>query len=394
MGARALAIGAGPEQRASIAAARRLGCAVLALDGRADAEARDEAHDFRQADLMDVDAVIAAARTFSPDFVIPAPLARPLATAGAVNDALGLKGLSGLGGRLATDKRAMRAAFTAAGVPMAEQAEVADAAALHAFAARHGLPVVLKPAGGSGSRGVRLFETARELPGVLSPLPGDGWIAETALQGMELGVDGVKSGGRVHLLALRVKRMTDPPRRQELSYHALDPAGIAQAPRIAELAGQCLQAMDSEDCFFNADMMIAADGAVSVIELAPRPGGNNIFSNILTRAFGLDLLEWFMAALIAGRPAVPPAFRTPAYFEYLPVPAGRVRAVGDLSALAGGPEAVEAVTPLRPGDVLDPVADGASAMARGWMLCETADARRGAQIALDCARIIEMEPLP
>lgn len=391
---RALAIGAGAEQARAIAAARALGAEVLALDGRADAEGAGAANRFTHVDLMDAEAVLAIAREFRPDFVIPVPLARPLIMAGIVNDALGLKGVTERGARLANDKQAMREAFTARGVPMARQMRVDDAGALRAAADALGFPLVLKPRAGSGSRGVTLIERESALPARLDPIPHDDWIAEAALQGTELGVDGVKIAGQVHVLCLRVKRMTEPPHRQELSYHAIDPASFALTPRITALAAACLEAMACDDCFFNADMMAGPDGGVSVIELAPRPGGNNIFSHILTRVFGTDLITWFMEAQMAGRAATPPPFGAPVYFEYLPVPAGRVARVGDLSALRGGKADIALESPLRPGDVLGPVTDGASAMARGWVLCSPADACEGAKIALDCARIIIVEAQP
>ena len=64
---------------------------------------------------------------------------------------------------LAGDKLAARAAAAAAGLPVVEGRELADAADAHRFAAEHGHPLMLKAAAGGGGRGIKLVNDVAEL---------------------------------------------------------------------------------------------------------------------------------------------------------------------------------------------------------------------------------------
>lgn len=375
---RALAIGAGPEQADPIALARALGADVLALDGRADAQGAGAANRFAHIDLMDADAVLKLAREFAPDFLIPAPLARPLITAGIVNDALGLKGVSEHAARLANDKQAMREAFTALSVPMARQISVADISGLRAAAETLGFPLIVKPRSGSGSRGVTLAEREGELPVTLD---GADWLAEEALTGREIGVDGAVIGGEVRLLSIRWKMLTPPPFRQAISYLAKDPAGEAASPQVAAIAAKAFKALQCDNVLFHADMMVSDAGAVSLIELAPRPSGHAIHSALLPICYGQNVMESFISLVLMGQVMTPLVFQRPAFFSFLPVPPGRVTATPDFAPLIAEIGRIAVKCELTSGDRLEPLIDGASALQRGFMVMLTADELEGIRMA-------------
>lgn len=387
---RALAIGAGSEQANPIALARALGADVLALDGRADAQGAGAATSFAHVDLMDAEAVLKIAAEFRPDFLVPAPLARPLITAGIVNDALGLKGVTDHAARLANDKQAMREAFTAAGVPMARQISVADAGALRAAATELGFPLILKPRSGSGSRGVTLAERESELPVALE---GTDWLAEEALNGREIGVDGAVIGGEVRLLSIRWKMLSPPPHRQAISYLAKDPAGEAVSPQVAAIAANAFGALGCDNVLFHADMMVSEAGEVSLIELAPRPSGHAIHSALLPLCYGQSVIERFIALVLMGQIVTPLAFQRPAFFSFLPVPPGRITATPDFAGPIAGEGRIAVKCDLKAGDGLGPLIDGASALQRGFMVMLTADELEGTRMAGRLAAAVPVEAI-
>lgn len=387
---RALAIGASAEHEEGIRVAQLLGFEVLALDGNPCSPGFKVADQYTCVNLADKEAALQLARQFRPQIVIPAPLGTPLITAGFINDSLGLKGVSEYGGRIANDKQAMRVAFTAKNVQMAKQRKISNVTDLRLASEELGLPLILKPSCGSGSKGVRLLERRSDFPARLEPLIDDSWIVEEALKGNELGIDGIVIRGDVHILCIRKKRMTEPPYRQELSYQAIDPLTYSLTHRIKEVVTSCLSAMRCDNCFFNADVM-EVDAEAWVIEFAPRPGGNNIFTHLLTRVFEQDLIGWYLRSQLIGASTVIPAFLNTTYFEYLPVPIGTVSRVGDFSSIKGGEARVEVRTPLLPGYRLSHIMDSKSAMERGWVMCSPISSLDGQKIALECARMIEME---
>ncbi|MCC5982030.1 MAG: ATP-grasp domain-containing protein [Oceanicaulis sp.] len=387
---RALAIGAGREQADPIAIARALGAEVLALDGRADAEGAGAASSFAHVDLMDAEAVLKIAAEFRPDFLVPAPLARPLITAGIVNDALGLKGVTGHAARLANDKQAMREAFVGAGVPMARQISVGDAAGLRAAAEMLGFPLIVKPRSGSGSRGVALVEREGELPATLQ---GADWLAEEALTGREIGVDGAVIGGEVRLLSIRWKMLTPAPHRQAISYLARDPAGEAVSPPVATIAAKAFKALRCDNVLFHADMMVSEAGEVSLIELAPRPSGHAIHSAFLPLCYGQNVMESFISLVLMGQVMAPLAFQRPAFFSFLPVPPGRVTAVPDFAGPIAEDGRIAVKCALNAGDRLGPLIDGASALQRGFMVMLTGDELEGMRMAGRLAAAVPVEAI-
>jgi hypothetical protein len=89
-----LSIGAGIEQLPSIRIAQALGLSVIACDGDTLAPGKDVCDRFFPIDIKDEQAVIDLAKNTHIAFILPSPIGRYITTVGAVNDALGLKGIS------------------------------------------------------------------------------------------------------------------------------------------------------------------------------------------------------------------------------------------------------------------------------------------------------------
>ncbi|MBA3742483.1 biotin carboxylase N-terminal domain-containing protein [Sporichthya sp.] len=145
------------------------GIAVHAPDEAAALHVRraDEAHEIPG--YLDIDAIVAVARAAGAQAVHPGYgfLAENDEFAAAVLDA----GLIWIGPppsviRELGDKVTARRIAKVAGAPLAPGTEspVADAAEIEAFAAEHGLPLVIKAAFGGGGRGMKVVRTIEEIP--------------------------------------------------------------------------------------------------------------------------------------------------------------------------------------------------------------------------------------
>ncbi len=88
-------------------------------------------------------------------------------------EALGLPGLSVRSATLCRDKPAMKEALREAGVPCAASAAVASIDELHAFAAREGFPLILKPRSALGGLGTYRVDNVIELETAARKLGAD-----------------------------------------------------------------------------------------------------------------------------------------------------------------------------------------------------------------------------
>lgn len=87
--------------------------------------------------------------------------------AAAVREAAGIPGTSTRTAWLCRDKPAMKEALRAAGVPCAQSESVSDHDSAHAFAARVGYPLIVKPRAGAGAAGTHRVDGRAELDAVL-----------------------------------------------------------------------------------------------------------------------------------------------------------------------------------------------------------------------------------
>lgn len=385
---RALAIGAGPEQVGAISIVRQLGAEVLALDGNSRAEGSRAANNFVHIDLMDTQAVLQIARDFNPDFLVPASLARPLITAGVVNDMMGLEGVTERAALIANDKQTMYNVFTAQKIPMARQIAVSNHAEMCTVTEALGFPVIVKPRFGSGSRGVTLVEQENELPTVSIDA---NWLVAEALTGREIGVDGAVINGAVHLYSIRWKRLTPAPNRQAISYFMIDPSREIISEQVAEIAMMAFTVLKCDNVLFHADIMVSEEGEASLIELAPRPSGHAIHSALLPISYGESVLNSFVSSVLMLRTRAPLIFRQPSFFSFLPIPAGRVTARPDFGSIMEGTGRISVECKLQEGATLFPLTDGPSALSRGYMTMLTEDESEGMRVAERLAARVRLE---
>ncbi|MDO4285025.1 MAG: hypothetical protein Q4C60_06775 [Eubacteriales bacterium] len=342
-GKRAAIVGASAEAIHTIEAARALGVRVTALDGNPQAAGLAAADEARVIDISDETAALECLRQIRKeeglDFLLVAPIGRYLTTTGAVNDALELRGISKEAAERCTDKWEFHRTLAEAGLREC-RCELLD----HAFWKRYGAgvmgeretafsyPVVLKPRYGSGSRGIRIAESAEALraeletlrqesagvsesgisggtdalpPGGKNSLPEsraaesgypEDYVAEELVSGEEYGADGAVTADGFHLILLRKKRLTPLPARQAVGYVSVVPQGQKEAGEREDLTGavalyleRIVRVLGLRDCLLHADLMIARGRAPFVIELSARPSGHFLHDLFTPLATGVDM---------------------------------------------------------------------------------------------------------
>jgi predicted ATP-grasp superfamily ATP-dependent carboligase len=171
--------------------------------------------------------------------------------------------------RRAADKAGLSRRFSRRRVPHPSTRSVAsDAEGLEAARAL-GFPVVVKPARGAGSQGVRLARTPAGLRRAmrLARRPGDPILVQRFVPGRAASVSLLCDGSRALPIAVNAQTMLSSP---PFSYRGgLTPLDHPLARRAAVVARRACAAIGGLRGFVGVDVVLGASGAV-VIEVNPR----------------------------------------------------------------------------------------------------------------------------
>ncbi|GHC92893.1 argininosuccinate lyase [Nocardiopsis terrae] len=167
-----------------------------------------------------------------------------------------------------------------------------------------GLPAVLKPAAGSGSKGIFLLRDAGGLRPAFDELTrltgADGGsifrhdrgelLLEELLVGSEHSVEGFVHRGEVTVAGITDKT-TSEPFRLELAH--LHPSTLPAAARSAVLGltRETVLALGFDDCAFHVECMYDPERGARLVEAAARAGGDYIGSHLVGLASGVPFHE-------------------------------------------------------------------------------------------------------
>jgi biotin carboxylase len=160
-------LGGSWQQLELVKAARRRGFRALVLDQDAQALARDAADEFVQVDISDVASCVAIASQSDLAAVLSSGTDWAVASLAAIAETAGLPGPSRTVASTLRDKEQIHKLASRMDVPMPEFGCASDHVEAAEVIRRLGLPVVVKPVDGAGSRGVSLVTQSDCLSGAL-----------------------------------------------------------------------------------------------------------------------------------------------------------------------------------------------------------------------------------
>ncbi|MQW01911.1 ATP-grasp domain-containing protein [Sinorhizobium medicae] len=190
------------------------------------------------------------------------------------------------------DKFVQRQLLAQAGVPMPAYRSAANAKEVEDAAAEIGLPVIVKPAVGNGSSGVRLCRTADEVANHAKHLLGGTYVWESAPRILvEEFAEGSYYGANImgiEVIAVGTGAFGPPPHFVFCEY--LFPAQLTddEHARIVNVSLSCLQALGLGWGPTNIEFRWTRRGPV-VIEVNPRLAIGE--SELVQLAFGIDLIN-------------------------------------------------------------------------------------------------------
>jgi biotin carboxylase len=308
-GRRLLVLGAGPAQLGLLAAARKRGLYIIAVD-------RDPAAPgFRYADrraIVSVEDEPAVERLAAAERVhgIVAPgIDWPVAIAARVAERLALQHpLSAETAALSTSKLRQRERFAESGIPQPTFAVCSGPQEAVAAAERVGFPCVVKAPDRQGQRGLSLVTEPRRVESAvevaLDASRSATVLVEEHVPGREVTVNGFSTGGRFHPLTVTDRLTADPPAFGVALAHAwpsdLPPQQIAA---VIDVAGSAVAALGIEDGPSYTQVLVGEDGVPRIGELAARLGGGHD-AELCRAVLGVDLNGLALAAAL-GRPIYP-----------------------------------------------------------------------------------------
>lgn len=364
-----LLIGVGLMGRRYVAAARRLGVRVVAVDSERNAPSTAGLVDRLWTTSGDSDeawvaAAYGALAEGQPDGVVGFSEPQVLAAA-LVQDSLGLPGPSLRAAVLSRNKALQRGCFQARGVLQPEHVLVPSLAEGAGWS-RHRLPVVVKPLSGSGSEGVELLADGRSLEAAVAGRAGEGRVlVERAVEGDEYSWEGLVCDGEIRFGNITAKETTGPPQFVETCHRAPADLGAGEARRVDELAAEVVKGLGMRTGIVHLEFRLSAAGP-ALMEVAVRMPGDFIM-DVLSLAYGFDWFE-MVVRLALGLPLGPLPAGPAAYCASLFVTAepGRVVGTSGLSEARALPGVVAADVEVAPGDLVAPLRSSADRV--GWAL--------------------------
>jgi biotin carboxylase len=285
--------------------------------------------------------------------------------AAAIGAALGVAAHSAETVRWVQDKGAMRARLRTAGLEDTPAALVADRAELRAFAAEHGLPLVIKPNGGTASVGISVARTPADLDACFDRAGAEqdafrarGVLAERFFEGPQFSIEGFAEDGE-HVFAAITRKYSDPVTLVELGHVLPAPLSAADELGIQRYVRGVLDALGVRFGPTHTEFVLTSDGP-RIIETHLRLASD--LSPVVPVVTGVDLVDLQVRQTMGER--VLPEIRR----ILQPGPPGKARygacwyantdLRGQLVKLVGvedlGPDAEVTVTPLMlPGARLD-----------------------------------------
>ena len=272
--------------------------------------------------------------------------------------ALAALGRPGIGVETAlrsTDKTLMRAAWDAAGLAQPEWTAVPAAADLEAAMSAFGLPLVVKPARGNGSRGVSVVTRAEEVATAAAEAraaaDAHGFIVERFVPGPLVTNDGfVDAHGHARVAAMGDVDTQSISRHRvnmALNYPAALPPDVRAA--VAVLVERAAVALGLRAAPFHCEVLLGPDGP-ALVELGARGGGSYISSTIVAAVSGLVAPVVAAQLALGDDVSVEPRDAGGATLTFLTAPPGVVTGIAGIEDARALPGIVDLGIAIRPGE--------------------------------------------
>lgn len=324
-------------RKGAIAAARRCGWEPSTIDVAPRGEQTPGA--FGGSTRLAVDQALKLFPDEPPVGVVAVATGAAVAAA-AIRSHFGLPGISQETALRCHDKLIMKKAIAEAGIPCSRWVEILPNTSPADLIDELGLPLLLKMPISSGSRGVWVCDSEREVRNHFRP----GLLAESFVTGAEMSVETFRAAGgtvfRNHTRYLK-------PRWANVLPADLNPADRRLVDGLSE---RVHGALGIDSGMTHMEIFLSENGPVFG-EIAARPPGGYLME-LIRRAYGCDPWEILLRLAVEERPSIPDRASLFAGVWLIHPGAGEVREVNGLERIRAMKGVVDASCNLHPGDIV------------------------------------------
>jgi len=205
---------------------------------------------------------------------------------------------------LSTNKHAMRECFLKNGDPSPQSYLVNSVEDLEGKSICY--PVIVKPTDRSGSRGITKLENAAVLRDTIEIAKQQSFqkkaLVEEFVTGQEYSVECISWQGKHHFLAITEKYTTGAPHFIEMAH--LEPAPISNSmlERIKVVTFHALDSLQIKNGASHTELKVSNEGAIKLIEIGGRMGGDCIGSDLVQLSTGVDFVRAVIQVALGKKP--------------------------------------------------------------------------------------------
>ena len=204
-----------------------------------------------------------------------------------------------------TNKYLMRKAFETYGDPSPKSILVDESTDLEDLSLEY--PVIVKPTDRSGSRGIYKLESFTGLNEAVHSAMNEGFekkaLIEEYATGQEYSVEHISYNGVHYFLALTHKYTTGAPHFIETGH--LEPAPVNEGTlnSVKKVVSHALDTLEIRNGASHAEIKIAKDGTIKIIEIGARMGGDCIGSDLVRYSTGYDFVKMVIQVACGEAPS-------------------------------------------------------------------------------------------
>lgn len=302
-------IGASYLQNPLILKAKAMGCETHVFAWECGDIGERTADHFYPISIVEKERILEVCRGIGIDGICTIATDLGAVTVNYVANALGLTGNTMECTLNSTNKHRMRQAFFAHGDPSPRSLLVGSVEDLAGENLSY--PVIVKPTDRSGSRGITKLEEPEGLPEAIAAARAQSFeglaLVEEFARGREYSVECISWKGQHRFLAMTRKFTTGAPGYIETAH--LEPAPVAPEllERVRRVVFHALDSLEIRNGASHTELKIDADGAIRLIEIGGRMGGDFIGSSLVELSTGIDFVRAVVQIAVGQAPDLTPS---------------------------------------------------------------------------------------
>lgn len=369
-----------------------MGHISLCLDRDINAEGFKYAKYYSAIDIIDNEKCLQYAKKNKIDGVLTVATDFPIETVSYIAQEMNLIGIPLQTAKLVKDKYLVKKLLYENGIYKSIQFfEISDENQLTGIASVIKYPVIVKPCDGSGSKAIEKIEDVSNLKqavhnAINSSISKKAFI-ETFIEGKEYGVESFVVNGKVYVLGILKKHMTNPPYYAELG-HSL-PSGLTDEIEndIKETVKRAINVLGITNGSVNMDLILSNNNEPNIIDIGARMGGNVIGSHIIPNAKGINILENLVNLVLGNKVDLEEKFRKNISTRILNFSPGKLISIGNVKDLIDKKNVIDIILNKHPGDMVTQYRTNADSC--GWVVVSADTYKETEKLAITTRNKIE-----